>query len=165
MNSSDLLQQFNDFKRKLKAQVQSNEITKSPQNNKVKTQTSSQKINSTIKTKINLTKHQNKIQDRCNTNLGNTNSNHIQSPKNNLQLQCITHENICTQQQNTQSFQSSNSPNKKETMVYKLLNQEQLHKFYSTFQSISEDEVKQLPNEYKQLLKQLANFVNEKLLQ
>ncbi|CAD8131935.1 unnamed protein product [Paramecium octaurelia] len=164
MKSSDLLQQFNDFRRNLKAQIQSNEITKSPQKNYIKTQSSPQKFSSNIKSKINLTQHQNKIQDRCNTNQSIQNKNQLESFKNNSQFQCITHEKLSSKQQNVQSFKSSNSSNKKELIVNKLLSQEQLHKLCSTFQSISDEEVKQLPNEYKQLLKELSTFVNAKFL-
>ncbi|CAD8140616.1 unnamed protein product [Paramecium pentaurelia] len=165
MKSNDLLQQFNDFRRKLKAQIQSNEITKSPQKNYIKTQSSPLQCSSSIKSKINLNQHQNKIQDRCNKNQTIQNDNQLESFKINPRFQCITHEKFDSKQQNVQSFKSSNSSNKKEVVVNKLLSQEHLHKFYFTFQSISDDEVKQLPNEYKQLLKQLATFVNEKLLQ
>ncbi|CAD8150400.1 unnamed protein product [Paramecium pentaurelia] len=165
MKSNDLLQQFNDFRRKLKAQIQSNEITKCPQKNKMKTQSSPQKHNSDIKTKINLTQHQNKIQYRCNTNQAIPKNNQLQSFSKNLQLQCITHEKLQTKEENAQSFKYTNPSDKKEIIAYNLFNQEQLHQFYTTFQSITNEEVKQLPNEYKQLLKQLAQFVNKKLLQ
>ncbi|CAK84963.1 unnamed protein product (macronuclear) [Paramecium tetraurelia] len=164
MKSSDLLQQFNDFRRNLKAQIQSNEITKTPQKNYIKTQSSPQKLSSRIKSKINLTQNQNKNQDRCNTNQSIQNNNQLESLKNNSKLQCITHEKLSSKQQNVQSFKSSNCSNKKELTVNKLISQEQLQKLCSTFQSISDEEVKQLPNEYKQLLKQLSTFVNAKFL-
>ncbi|CAD8138227.1 unnamed protein product [Paramecium octaurelia] len=165
MKSNDLLQQFNDFRRKLKAQIQSNEITKSPIKNQVKTQSSPQKPNSGIKAKINLTQHQNKIQNRCNTIQAVPNKNQLQSINKNFQLQCITHEKLSSKQENAQSFKYSNAQGKKEGIAINLLNQEQLHQFYATFEQITDDEVKQLPNEYKQLLQQLAQFVNKKLSQ
>ncbi|CAD8052565.1 unnamed protein product [Paramecium primaurelia] len=163
MKSNDLLQEFNDFRRKLKADIQKTECSKSPSKNYTKTQSSPQKSNSGFKQKINLSKHKSQLQEKCNTKSSAQNQNYY-SQIYNPQLQCITHDKLNSQKQNMQSLKSTKLSNKKILNITdRILSYTQLNNFCFTLQQIQDEDIRELPKEYKQLLQQLAQLIQEKI--
>ncbi|CAD8143611.1 unnamed protein product [Paramecium octaurelia] len=163
MKPNDLLQEFTDFRRKLKADIQKTEFSKSPQKNFTKTQTSPQKSNSGFKQKINFSKHKSHLQERCNT-MSSTQKHNYFSQTYNLQFQCITHDKLNSQEQNTLSLKSKKQPiSKILNITDRILSYTELHNFCFTLQQIQDGDIRELPNEYKQLLKQLAQLIQKKI--
>ncbi|CAK67381.1 unnamed protein product (macronuclear) [Paramecium tetraurelia] len=163
MKPNDLLQEFTDFRRKLKADIQKTEFSKSPQKNYTKTQSSPQKSNSGFKQKINFSKHKNQLQERCNTMASTQNHNYF-SQTQNLQFQCITHDKLNSQQQNMSSLKSKKQSNNKILNITdRILSYTQLNNFCFTLQQIEDEDIRELPIEYKQLLKQLAQLIQKKI--
>ncbi|CAK82097.1 unnamed protein product (macronuclear) [Paramecium tetraurelia] len=163
MKPNDLLQEFTDFRRKLKADIQKTDFSKSPSKNYTKTQSSPQKTNSGFKQKINFSKHKSQLQERCNTMSSTQNQNYYSQIYNPL-FQCITHEKLNSQQPNMQSLKSSKFTNKKkQNITDRILSYTQLNNFCFTLQQIQDEDIRELPNEYKQLLIQLAQLIQEKI--